>query len=669
MVCMKDLLKLAGFAFLVVILLVASAPGEAKAQSRIKITPEKLDIRGVVGTSSFQYPFTIQAVDEDIAELTFSPGNLMEISEGKTWIVGADVLVTPQVNSVKKGHSQDFIVTVQNIPGSGQYEGNIAVGYKEQAAEAQDILLVSVRAAEFSVTPPQIVLRFEKSLLGLGGPAEIPWTLTLNAGSRWMPQEMITTLAETASSSLASLVRSEDSSQVILPEQIFIHPAAVEATSVGQGLTIETIFTNPQVKAGKYTGDLEVGSRDFGLLATVPLEVHVRYPSWLAVLLIVIGILTSLLVNYWNTTGKRKNDIKGKISDRQRRLEGTGVTEAYRRRLQGLLDKMWHLLEDNKLDEVEKEVKEFDEKLDAFTELLDSLAKLEDDLSRLEQSYQEAFTTYFLKPIKRDLKQIRDSKDVAELGSGIEADRKQVGEAYDVIREVKGLEQDIQKLADQGLDMGSARKELGQCKRWLTGGHVDVALAKKRLSAAKKAVDSAPTEYVKDVVGRSDSSRLPELDKALRIKNWEMRFDRMADILNSVITGEVEAEEERARFEAIEYTLRTSESLRPAAKVATVRTSREPPAEPGIRDYIGDIQDHIRRWWTPKLEKRVIDGVLFLVVIPVLGVIGFSQLYAGNHTFGAKNVWQEYLTLFLWGLGIQTSTATVAGVLKAFRGS
>jgi hypothetical protein len=51
-------------------------------------------------------------------------------------------------------------------------------------------------------------------------------------------------------------------------------------------------------------------------------------------------------------------------------------------------------------------------------------------------------------------------------------------------------------------------------------------------------------------------------------------------------------------------------------------------------------------------------------VILALAVFGYSQLYVNNPIFGANNLWQEFLLLFLWGFGIQSATADVAGISK-----
>jgi hypothetical protein len=376
-------LKNIAFALLVVILLMGLAAGKAEAQPRIEITPQQLAISGIIGTSPFQYPFTVRAVNENITELTFSPSNLMEISRGKTWITGANVQITPAVNRIKNGQSQEFIVTVQNIPWSGQYEGTIAVSYKEQAADAQDTLSISVRAANFSANPPQIILRFEKSFCGHGGTSDVPWTLALNEDSGRAPQEMMVTLAANASVSLDSLVHSEDKSQVIRPEQILVQPPTIGPKSAGQGLTIKTNFTNPQVTAGKYTGTLTVRDEGMGILALVPVEVQVRYSHWLALLLLLAGIIASSTVSWLNTTGKKKNAISGDAWELRKKLDSAAITKVCRSQMENLLEDVRKHLDKDDFENAQSKIKKATTDLETCESNKKELKKKADEVEGL----------------------------------------------------------------------------------------------------------------------------------------------------------------------------------------------------------------------------------------------------------------------------------------------
>ena len=67
------------------------------------------------------------------------------------------------------------------------------------------------------------------------------------------------------------------------------------------------------------------------------------------------------------------------------------------------------------------------------------------------------------------------------------------------------------------------------------------------------------------------------------------------------------------------------------------------------------LQDFLQ-WWTPVRKELIIKIALHSMVIIILAVLGFSQLYANKPTFGAEDVFGESLALFMWGFGIQTGT-------------
>jgi hypothetical protein len=80
-----------------------------------------------------------------------------------------------------------------------------------------------------------------------------------------------------------------------------------------------------------------------------------------------------------------------------------------------------------------------------------------------------------------------------------------------------------------------------------------------------------------------------------------------------------------------------------------------------VKDY--DYLEKVQDWLVPK-EAKIFGGLAYGLVILALAVFGYSQLYVNNPIFGANNLWQEFLLLFLWGFGIQSATADVAGISK-----
>lgn len=724
----KEIMKLTGFAFLIVILLLGYWVEEAKAQSIIEVTPKQLSISGIIGTSSFQHPFTLHAVNENITELTFSSSNLLEITGEKSWISGSNIQVTPEVKTLRKGQNQDFIVTVQNIPESGQYEGTIAISYKEQDVDAQETLLIIVQATKFSANPPQIILKFEKSISGIGG-AVVPWTMALNEYSGLAPQEMITTLSKNTSISLDPLVDNEDKSLIIRPEQLLLDkPVISETRSYGQGLTLNVNFSNPQVPAGKYSGMLTVRSRDMGVLATVPVEVQVRNSSLLAWLLIVLGIFASLLVNWWNTTGKKKNAIRRDELEVRRKLDNAEITETCRNEIKETLNDVDKLLDDDKfvdaqnkiteaetarkkgvndmkklvekvseikdikddldnkvvkkledlvaadapviktymrkiktdLEIIEKDIKQEKylsvddgilnlkvndqkKKVDAFIfdapkGLLDSLEELKEDLKRLDKSYQPALE-HDIKNITENLGSIVREKDVEDVLGKINYAAQQIQKVDSLSGQLKVFLRQIEEGRVHGFNMDKANEELDKCKGYLADGNI--SMAENHIKDIEKAIEEA-------------SPPLPTPSAPLAVASSNYLTNAVLGIKDAGYTEMFKAEEKTPSA--------------PKRSELNQKPSIE-RSEKSLLQKKSNFFISFSEWWTPERQELSISIALYIIAIAILAVIGFSQLYANNPIFGAKSFGEEYLALFLWGFGIQTGTATVAGVLKEFRGS
>lgn len=76
-------------------------------------------------------------------------------------------------------------------------------------------------------------------------------------------------------------------------------------------------------------------------------------------------------------------------------------------------------------------------------------------------------------------------------------------------------------------------------------------------------------------------------------------------------------------------------------------------------------RNRFKMWWTPELQNWAGKSFLKTVAFLIVAYIGYVQLYANNPTFGAGNTHLEYLTLLLWGFGIQPGTEKAAELFKS----
>lgn len=66
-----------------------------------------------------------------------------------------------------------------------------------------------------------------------------------------------------------------------------------------------------------------------------------------------------------------------------------------------------------------------------------------------------------------------------------------------------------------------------------------------------------------------------------------------------------------------------------------------------------------QRIWLYRLQRHVLDWLFLIVSVAIAVYTGFSQLYVGQ----AFGTWQDYVKIFLWGFGAQTTlTAVLTGL-------
>jgi hypothetical protein len=323
------------------VILIGMLGSGTEGVSLVEVTPKQIEILGNIGSSSFQDPLTVLAAEGDISNLTFTSSNLMEATDGRSWITSTNILVMPSdKKDIKKGQSRDFSITVQNVPSSGQYKGTLYVSYNDKQDTYREALPISVLAFKINATPPKILLKFEKAIL-FPDKDSIQWAADLNGERGWIPDSVISVLEGNMSAILGTLINGEDMSQV-RADQI-LQKAVVETASDRQGLELNATFINPQgrnpsLKAGKYIGTLMIRSKDLGVVATLPVELQVRYSSLAAWILIALGIFTSILLQWWNTTGKKKNTLDGDLLSLEEKVKGANITNKCREKIN---EKIW----------------------------------------------------------------------------------------------------------------------------------------------------------------------------------------------------------------------------------------------------------------------------------------------------------------------------------------
>lgn len=695
---------------------------------RVEIIDAQVVICGSIVGGQFQGAFKLRADGAGVEALTFTPGNLREVVEGKLWLTPANIQITPDANTIGAGQTQEFVVNIQNVPKAGQYDGVIAIRYKGQAADAHDLISLSVRAVKFTPIPPKLLIKLEKCLFcGGGDDPHLRVSVVEEGGGVRLPDELKNKFVSNLSVILAPLTNSEDESQVL-------YPVLSPPLTGGNGVTgstqdlravLDRTFKHPQVGAGRYVGSLQVRSEGMGLVAAVPVEVRVRYSSYLAWLTILSGILISLLLRWWNTTGKKKNSLQSRAYELSNEIEAAKITESCRRELREILSGLRPVLARDDIDNADKTLVDVRNKLAGCVSEKEVLLKKAAEVRAMlgESGAVEGRLKQVFLPSHPVLAEYwpRVRASLEALESNIREEAYAAGDALEqaIDAERKRLDEFSGQVLD-GLDELAARADgivrdyrgaFGQEADALEGG-----LNRGYVEVAKSHVAGIRAERDRSQVVAEIREDVDDLRTAERVVRSLINYDRIIKELKGkgVDTREAEgelggckvllnsasislADEARAKVEgaiklAFERFSSSASNTREVKNVERVMqvsiADAAPPPDgrgrdvgrrgadasaavtPGARSArLTSSLSKLRVSLTPARKERMVNVTLWLIFIPLLAVVGYTQLYEVNPTFGSKSPWQEYVTLFLWGFSIQTGTATVSEVLKTVRGT
>ncbi|HEX2091588.1 MAG TPA: hypothetical protein VHG28_04265 [Longimicrobiaceae bacterium] len=679
------------------------------------ISPQAIELVGIVGAASSQQRFTLEAA-RDLRDLTFVRGALRR-SGGADTIPGSFVEITPVVTTLRRGERQEFVVTVNSVPAPGTYGGWIEVSYAGKAEGAREGIQLSLSAARLTTIPARGVLEFANAAWGMGRTREDGIAIGLDAGDERVSSTLLGRLAREIQFGVTPLVRTGKEWETIV-----LRPVRDTTFRADEDAQYLLKFPNPGAEPGVYTGKLTLKSSQVGTIATVPLEVRVRGAEWLAWLLLLVGLGTSWWVTHWNTVGRRKNSLRGELMAVEARLERANVTARRRRELTAELDAVRRHLEQGRLEQAEQVVRgasagieEASAKKTALQEKAAEVHKVRAgfrsvaDRVREEAGAQASVLRYVeridqrLGAIASDIEGERyeDAADErlrasVEAGSGAARDLDSLlGDLKEIRDAIDRLNRDFRQAYPDRADITAAlsREYLEDARFELASidGPADVAAVKQRFTSIRETLSGGL-----DVIGRLRAFEM-EIQRREREPGRSLGRSRAAltellacleggtvpaqaelDALRRVIDSEAAPTQEKGgKEEAAPEGGAGSFAKAEAPSVGAPASFPPGPApvsspsplpshrgEEGVRRWWRDV----RRWWTPQRTDLAMKVFLNLLALAILVPIGFDQTYGKSATFGSNDLVMEYFALFLWGFGIQAATATVGGVLTTIRG-
>lgn len=297
--------------FLMVIISSAASPG-----SPLQLDPQRLLINGTQGTDVFQASINATAKYCNITYLNLTPSNLRMTAPQTPWapqflISSADIQINPNIKTIVKGQTNEYLMRIQNIPRSGRYNGSLSISYNlPNGTIKKESFPISLMAYKFNASP--IFLKFDKSsFLGLiSGSKPQSRDIEITDESAQVSRDATNYLKGNLCATLEEMVNVDDKSNRFKRLDCFQMEKQPELKN-GSNSTIilHAKFMNPEVDAGKYTGVLTINSKNpLWPIISIPVEMRIRLmPPWLAFILIFIGVSIYYIITY------RKKDVKDRL--------------------------------------------------------------------------------------------------------------------------------------------------------------------------------------------------------------------------------------------------------------------------------------------------------------------------------------------------------------------
>jgi biopolymer transport protein ExbB/TolQ len=553
--------------------------------------PDKIVISGTIGKDTFQRTFEITSKAE-ITNLSFSATDLQE-QGGDAWVGSRSVEIQPvSVASLKKDASASFTITIKNPTRPGGYSGHIRIRYDQLPREERVPIAVNVR------TKPRLTLKDPSKIVikTIRTSTKIPRDFTLYESERLDSVEGVTVIRPN--------LTTEDQARAI--SQVLLK-TTLSATQIPKGEYVTgtlTLQDLSNVESGKYSGKLTIHSSNADDVE-IPAEVSVKDDWLLPGLVLIIGIGMGLLLNWWDTKGRKRTELVDRIQQIQQALaDDNMLNQVFGGRIEGLLSSATKKLERDDRNGAEEEVKKAEQKVDEWlyngAEYLKRIERIQTTIStNIDQTEFKThpYVVSIRKELETILKDIGSYSTLAALDDAIKIWRERIDTFDDLFKDLKTLREDFDKFESQ------IRPE-------------QAANIKNRIDAASRKLRDAKLEKEVPEVRREVDAAKEALDNALQQplpKGMLSRTPRAAIILP-----------ERPRFEV------------PAVDVKR------------------------KAYW-------VMKGAIPWVLLFLAAAFGLVTIYGGNDTFGATKWYSDYLGLFGWGLGVELTRSKLTEIIKSTR--
>lgn len=621
--------------FIISFIVSISNPAVTEASKAID-RPKQIEISGTIGKGTFQRTFEITALS-NIENFSLSATDLRE-KGGDDWIGSGSIEIQPaKVASFNQGDSASFTINVKNLTTTGEYRGQIKIRYDEKVAQTDRLpIVVTVKAKTriFLSAPSKILIKTQRSS------TPIQRFFTLQEQDKQSSVKGVTIIRQDliTEDQAATINQNIFQTELDRPEI----PKGSYATGT---LTLQKL---QYVQAGKYSGKLIVQSSNADDL-NIPVEILVKDPIYCPLVVLIIGFLLGLLLNWWDTKGKKQVELEDRIREVQLALnDDVTLNQIFGGKIQEFLKAASEKLNRNDLSGAEGDVKSAEQKVDDWryksTDFLQRIEDIKKTISekidqRKEEFRRHDYVISIQEMLEEILNRIGGYPSLAVLDEEIKKQKERLEKFDDLIKDLRSLEQDFSKEYTQPDDKAKQiEAQIKIAKQQLKDARVEqeVQQVRETIDNARKAFDNAQLHAI--------LSSVPEKKKF--------------EVLTTLETKDI------SRISTLFQSLELSPKV--LNYIKSIAQRRTAIALPSVPFQIPQVSAVKARKGMRDL-RRCAKFAIPVILAGVAAYYGLATIYGANDTFGATKWYGDYLGLFGWGFGLELTRSKLTEIIKTAR--
>jgi hypothetical protein len=294
--------------YLIPIVMAASLSLTLAVVAAARVTPSEstLSFKGLI-TESQQRTLQLAVEGGPVTNVQVVRHDLVDAASGAV-ILSSEITVEPlKIDRVED--TADLAITLNGVKRGGHYVGTLDIRYSDRGVTQT---LPITLEAQLDAAPSVDATTDSKKLT---------WFVTDGTTSTQPIFLTQKTVGEAEVQEASILVMRGSKGQALPEGTVYVEAALPARLSPASALPI-TVGVKSGVPAGEYNGILLIKVRDQAAGIEVPIVVQSKHAPWWPLLTLAAGLLTALVLGWWNTAGQKKQSAAEALTHLRAKLVG-----------------------------------------------------------------------------------------------------------------------------------------------------------------------------------------------------------------------------------------------------------------------------------------------------------------------------------------------------------